>query len=205
MHESQLTAALEQINEIHGHMARGQAYRGYRPLPVAFSGALGLVAAYLQPYFVSPLAPETFALYWMVAAAICAVLAGSAVGLHFLQQPPWERRQILFVWGQFIPCLVAGGIAGAGIARSLPEAIPLLPGIWAIIFSMGIFASRPFLPRITGWVALYYMVAGAWLLHEMPDPTRPAWALAVVFCIGQCAGALMLYLKLERRCVYVED
>ncbi len=201
MPDANLSAALEQINEIHSHMSRGQLYRGYRPVPVAVSAMGGLLAAWAQPAWVPANDPRAFAWYWLIVAGLCAVIAASAVLLHFLRQDWFERRQTLYVWGQFAPCLAAGGLIGAGVAGAIPQAVPLLPGLWTIIFSLGIFSSRPFLPRATGWVALYYLTAGSWLLLNPTDPTQPAWALAWVFVIGQCAGAGILYLNLERRLV----
>ncbi len=198
MTDANLSAALEQINEIHSHMSRGQLYRGYRPVPVALSGAGGLLAAWAQPAFVAANDLRAFAYYWLIVAGLCALAAASAVLVHFLKQDWFERRQTLYVWGQFVPCLAAGGLVGAGIAGALPNAVGLLPGLWTVIFSLGIFASRPFLPRVTGWVALYYLTAGSWLLLNPTNPAEPAWELAWVFMIGQCAGALILYLKLER-------
>ena len=44
-----VTRALDQIAEIHQQMAKGEVYRGYRSLPVAASGLMGLAAAWLQP------------------------------------------------------------------------------------------------------------------------------------------------------------
>ena len=199
MPDLKLSDALEQIHEIHGHMARGEIYLGYRPLPVAISGAFGLLAAALQGRFVPADNPAAFVYYWLASAALCAILAGSAVGVHFFRQNWFERRQTLHVWGQFVPCLAAGGLVGAGVLHSAPQAVGLLPGLYAILFSLGIFSSRPFLPRATGWISLFYLFAGAWLLMHPTGPERSAWPMAWVFFIGQCGGALILYLKLERR------
>lgn len=204
MRDPNLSAALEQIHEIHSQMSRGQLYRGYRPVPVAVSAAGGLLAAWAQPHFVAVDDPRGFAYYWLIVAGLCALGAASAVLVHFLRQDWFERRHTLYAWGQFVPCLAAGGLVGAGVAGALPQAVGLLPGLWTVIFSLGIFASRPFLPRATGWVALYYLTAGAWLLLSPADPAEPAWALAWVFMIGQCAGALILYLKLERHLYHDE-
>jgi hypothetical protein len=44
-----VSRALSQIAEIHQQIAKGELYRGYRPLPVAASGLIGIVAASLQP------------------------------------------------------------------------------------------------------------------------------------------------------------
>ena len=44
-----LSEALEQIDAIHAHVARGETYRGYHPHALAASGLLGLAAALVQP------------------------------------------------------------------------------------------------------------------------------------------------------------
>lgn len=82
MSHNNLAAALDQINEIHSHMARSQVYRGYRPVPVAVSGAAGLVGAWLQPYAVKAGDPVGFVYYWLAVAGICALVAASAVFVH---------------------------------------------------------------------------------------------------------------------------
>ena len=89
----------------------------------------------------------------------------------------------------------ATGRAGAGAAA----APALLPGLWAICFGIGIFASRPYLPRASGWVALLYYAAGVALLWiaRGPEPLR-GWWVGGTFGAGQLMAALVLYWNLER-------
>lgn len=199
MNELKLSEALDQIEQIHGHMARTEIYLGYRPLPVALSGALGLLAAALQSHFVQAGQSRAFVFYWLGVAGISALVAASAVALHFFRQSPFERRQTLYVWGQFMPCIMVGALVGGGVAASFPSAVGILPGLWSLVFSLGIFSSRPFLPRATGWVGLFYLIAGGWMLMNPSSPAEPAWPLAWSFFIGQCAGAIILYMNLERK------
>ena len=42
----------------------------------------------------------------------------------------------------------------------LPAELWMLPGLWSILFSLGIFASYRLLPRETFWLAVYYLAAG---------------------------------------------
>ena len=44
----------------------------------------------------------------------------------------------------------------------------LLPGVWALFHALGLFASRLHLPRAVGWVGLWYLAAGGWLLGSTP-------------------------------------
>ena len=53
-----------------------------------------------------------------------------------------RTRQVV---GQFLPSLIAGAIISASFVRLSPTLVPLLPGLWAICFGIGIFASRPYL------------------------------------------------------------
>jgi hypothetical protein len=64
---------------------------------------------------------------------------------------------------------------------------------------MGIFASRPYLPRAIGWVALFYFLAGCGLLLLARDGySLSPWGIGGVFGIGQLAAALVLYQNKER-------
>jgi hypothetical protein len=77
--------------------------------------------------------------------------------------------------------------------------VPLLPGLWAICFGIGTFASRPYLPRASGWVALFYYAAGFTLLWIAggPEPLT-GWWVGGTFGVGQLIGALVLWWNLER-------
>ena len=66
--------------------------------------------------------------------------------------------------GQFLPALVAGAMVTGALVRLSPALAALLPGLWALFFGVGIFAARPYVPRASGWVALYYWTAGLLLL-----------------------------------------
>jgi len=73
----------------------------------------------------------------------------------------------------------------------------ILPGLWAMLFSMGIFASYRLLPKATFWVALFYMIAGTILLTLGEDALSP-WAMGLPFGAGQLFAAAILYWTLER-------
>jgi hypothetical protein len=78
--------------------------------------------------------------------------------------------------------------------------VALLPGLWAVLFGLGVFASRPYLPRATGWVALFYLAAGGLLLWaaDRPGVALNGWGVGGVFGVGQLATALVLHRNVER-------
>jgi hypothetical protein len=98
-----------------------------------------------------------------------------------------------------LPCVVAGGLATLVIARSPEPVAWMLPGLWAIFFSLGVFASRRLLPRATIWVAFYYLIAGlAGLALARGEHALSPWAMGLSFGGGQLLAALVLYRTLER-------
>ena len=60
---------------------------------------------------------------------------------------------------QFCPCLI-GVLVTVVLVRAAPESLWMLPGLWQIFYSLGIFASCRLLPRPTFWVAVFYLGTG---------------------------------------------
>ena len=159
------TRALDQIAEIHRQIAKGEVYRGYRSLPVAISGLIGLVAAWLQPPSLGLTDPIGFLTYWVVVAAAAALVGSREILYNYaVKENATGRRLTRRVTGQFLPSLIGGAGITVCFAHVGAALVPLLPGLWAICFGVGIFSCRPYLPRASGWVALFYYAAGFTLL-----------------------------------------
>lgn len=192
--------ALDQIAEIHGQIAKGEMYRGYRSLPLAASGLMGLAAAWLQPAALGTADPIGFVLYWCAIAAAAGFVGSSEIIYNYVvHDDAARRRRTMKVIGQFLPS-VAGGAAIAVCFTHLSAAlVPLLPGLWAICFGIGTFASRPYLPAASGWIALFYYAAGFTMLWiaRGPQPVN-GWWVGGVFGVGQLLAALVLWWNLER-------
>ena len=195
----ELPQALAQIAEIRAQAAKAEVYRGYRSVPIAASGLLGLAAAALQPPgLVSD--PTGFVVYW-VAVAACAGFVGVSeiVYNYIVHDEALARRRTQRVIGQLLPGLFGGAVVTASFVHLGTALVPLLPGIWALSFGLGIFASRPYLVRASGWVALYYYAAGAALLWTAGGPeTLNAWTVGGTFGVGQLLTAGVLYWNLEQ-------
>ena len=170
--------ALSQIADIHQQLAKGEVYRGYRSLPIAASGVIGFAAAWAQRPALGVSDPIGFVLYWSAVAA-CAVLVGASeiIYNYAVHDDRAARRRTRQVVGQFLPSLLAGGVITASFVHLSAALVTLLPGLWAICFGIGTFASRPYLPRASGWIALFYYVAGIVLLWIARDaePLRAWW------------------------------
>jgi len=100
---------------------------------------------------------------------------------------------------QFLPCLAAGGLVTLVLACAAEESLRLLPGLWAVLFSLGIFASARLLPRAAFWIGHYYLAAGLLtLLFAQGEYAFSPLAMAGTFGIGQALAAGMFYWALER-------
>lgn len=197
----ELHDALTQISEIRHQMARAEVFRGYRAVPVAFSGALAILAAVLQAIFLRDPSqdPTGYLVLWVGTAALSAAIAGTEMTLRSRGPRSILRREITWLAvEQFMPGLVAGGLTTVVLVRSAPEALWMLPGLWQIFFSLGVFASCRLLPRATFGVAVFYLLAGLiTLAFARNDWAFSPWAMGLPFGVGQFLAAGVLYRTLE--------
>lgn len=199
----ELRDALTQIAEIRRQMAKGDVFRGYRSAPVAASGALALIGAALQPYLASdPAANITAYLLLWISMAVLSVVA---VAAEMVLRIAWTHDRSYFeptklAVEQFLPSVIAGVLVTVVLVRHAPENVALLPGLWQIMFSLGIFASARLLPRPIFAVAGFYLFTGSLLLVWSQDGfSLLPWCMGLPFAVGQLSAAAILYWTLERR------
>jgi hypothetical protein len=209
---SDVSRAVEEIAAIHAHLAAREIYRGWRSVPVALSGLVGIGAALVltvrQPVHAGTLIPGmglpdadawTFLRTWF-AVGICAMGAGSAeIAWHYTRHASdLERRRTRVVMGQILPALMIGLVVPIALVRLDPAFVAAAPGLWAICFGLAIVSARACLPPASVWAAAYYMTAGT-LLLVIAGPGIPApWTVGATFGVGQGLVALLLHATLER-------
>jgi len=199
-----LDKALEQISEIHKHLATSQVFRGYRAVPSELSGILALAAAWIQPAVVPGGDAQLYVLYWTLVAVAAFLISGGSVIYGYLQEAdPLSRQRTVTVVGQLAPSLAVGVvITVVFVVAEEGRLISFLPGIWALLYGLGLFASRLFLPKMIGWVALFYFLCGCVLLRGAVghDPASLSpWETGIPFGAGHILGGLILYWNLERK------
>jgi hypothetical protein len=198
----ELREALSQIAEIRARVAATERFRGFRAAPVAVTGLLAVLVAALQPMFVPDPAIDGVGYLgvWLTAAVVAMLIAGSGIWLrHRRSQNRLAKEMTWLAVGQFAPCLIAGGLVTLVIARFAPDHLALLPGLWQVFFSLGVFASHRLLPRVIGAVGVFYLVCGVVNLTRADGPPGfSPWAMGVPFGVGQLFTAAVLYWNLER-------
>ena len=199
----ELHDALRQISDIRHQMARGEIFRGYRSTTVGFSGILGLAAAALQTQWVaSPAADlERYLVLWVGVAVTSAAVAGVELAFRAGRSGSGlERVMTRSAVEQFLPCLVVGALLTLLIYQNAQPIAWMLPGLWSILFGLGIFASRHLLPSQVVWAGVYYIVCGfACLRWGQESHAFSPWQMAVSFGGGQLLCAAIIYGTLERK------
>lgn len=195
-----LDDALLQIAEIRRQLARSEVFRGYRAATTAFSGAVALAASLIQG-FLLPNTLGAYLLLWLGAALLSLTVVGAEMFISCRRaQSAMRNEMTLSAVEQFVPSLVAGGLLTFVLARFAIDALWLMPGLWAILFGLGIFASRRLLPRGAGAVGFWYLLTGlcSIVIASQSRYEISAWHMAVMFGVGQLIAAGMLYWNLER-------
>lgn len=198
-----LSNALDQISEIRRQMGRGQVFRGYRAQTTALTGLLAAVVAATQPMLI----PHPWANlpgYLMLWGGLALVSAGFFGAELFIRcrrlGSPMQTERTIDAAERFIPALAAGAILTFVFYLSLKPLLWMLPGLWSVCFSLGIFASRTLLPRGIAIVGGFYLIAGCLnlTLARGPNAFSP-WAMGLTFGVGQLLAAGVLYWNQERR------
>jgi len=192
-----LDKALDDIVAIRSQIAAGTAFRGYGPATLAATGVTALITAILQSWLLgNPTGePVIFFLGWAAAA----VLSGSMIWIEMLARSRRHHSGLADAMihqaiEQFLPAGVAGVLLAAVMWKFASETLWLLPGLWQILVSLGIFASVRSLPRSVALAGAWYFVSGfAVVVLASQTHTLSPWTMGLPFAIGQSMMAAILY------------
>jgi hypothetical protein len=163
----ELEDALTQIADIRGHLSRSETFRGYRSIPTALSGGIALLAAGVQSRWIPNPSHDinAYLFLWLLAAGVSLVTVAVEMAIRLRRSGCAVQREMsLSAAEQFFPCLAAGAMLTYVMVTYAIETIWMLPGLWMILFSLGVFSSRRLLPKPAVLVGGFYMVAGALVL-----------------------------------------
>jgi hypothetical protein len=193
----EIQQALSDIHSIRHQVARGTQFRGYGPMSIAFSGVLALAVAMGEVKWGGHAKHDFMALVvWVCTAAV-------SVGCSSIETFARARRvhsdlaqeMVQSALEQFLPALVVGVLLTAVLIRVAPDDFWLLPGLWELVFSLGIFASCRFLPRPMFAVGVWYLAAGLCsVVVASGTKTFLPWTMGIPFGIGQLLVAAVLQL-----------
>jgi hypothetical protein len=191
----ELDRALLDINFVRGHIARTTQFKGYGPLTLAATGLLALGVAALQARMPAAANGRAFGFIaiWCATAAITVTLIGiEAVVRSRRLHGGLAVEMLQSAIEQFLPAVTAGILITFALARWSPTSLWMLPGLWQIVFSLGVFSTARILPKAVFIVGIWYLGCGlACLAFGQSDPLSP-WSMGVPFGGGQLLVACIL-------------
>src|SRR3984893_3191472 len=193
----ELDRALADITAIRSQLARGTEFRGYGPMTVAATGFVAVGAAGIQALWLPDPAGDLFdyVAIWVATAAVSILLIGIEMVARTRRiHSGLADEMIHAATEQFIPAGVAGVLLTVVLYRYAPQSLWMMPGLWQIVFSLGIFASSRSLPRPMFAAGVWSLATGlASLAFGNGAYAFSPYAMAVPFGVGQIFIALVLY------------
>jgi hypothetical protein len=193
----ELEQALSEIHSIRNQVAHGTEFRGYGPASIAVSGVLALLVAAVQTQWMANPAKPDLAMWlgvWAGTAAVALCLTGIETLVRARRvHVGFAREMVQSAVTQFLPAVMVGFLLTAVMVRVAADECWMLPGLWELIFSLGVFASCRFLPRQMFAVGVWYLAAGLFCLTTA-SATRvlSPWAMGIPFGVGQLMVAAVL-------------
>jgi len=191
-----LYRALADINAIRGQVARGTTFRGYGPATLTATAALAVLAAVAQSHLLKAPTRQlgSYLAIWVATAALSLFVTSiETVTRSQRVHSGLAKEMIHSAAEQFLPAIMAGLLLTVVVARSVPQSAWMLPGLWQVLYSLGVFASCKFLPRQMIVVGIWYLATGlAYLATGGGEWALSPWVMGVPFGVGQLLVAAVL-------------
>jgi fumarate reductase subunit D len=190
-----LNKALGEISSIRQQVARTQ-FRGYGPATLAGTGLIAIMAAAAQALWVPD--PSRHILFFLAIWISTAVLAAVLIGVQTVTRTHrmhsgMADEMIHMAVEQFLPSAGAGTLLTIVIVRAVPSAAWMLPGLWQIVYSLGVFSSCRFLPRLMAAAGAWYLLTGLNCIMLAGNRALSPWTMGIAFGAGQFLVAAILY------------
>jgi hypothetical protein len=195
-----LHKAIGDISSIRRQMARSTEFRGYGPATLAGTAAFAVIAAGVQSFLVSDPTNRigAYLTIWIWTALLSAALIGAQMHTRTRRiHSGLADEMIRMAVEQFLPSAVAGFFVTIVLVRFVSSAQWMLPGLWQIIFSLGVFSSCRFLPRPILAAGAWYLFTGLMCIALGGTRALSPWAMGVPFGAGQLLVAGILLFTAE--------
>jgi len=193
---SELHKALGDISNIRKQVALTTQFRGYGPATLAATGILALLAAEAQSIWLPDAADHlwVYLRIWLATAIVSAAVTGAQMYARTRRMHSGlSDEMIRMAVEQFLPAAGAGFLITFVLVHYAPSVLWILPGLWQVIFSLGIFSSCRFLPRPMIAAGVWYMLTGLLCLTLDGRRAFEPWTMGLAFGVGQLlvAGILL--------------
>lgn len=194
-----LDKALADIVEIKSRLAQSSEFLGLGPAALAATGALAFLVAAAQSILPGATEPAPYFAAWtLTAIAACALIGAEMARRSRRHHAGLADQMIREAVLHFVPAGVAGAALLAFFTQYAPDALWLVPGLWLILVSLGIFAAARSLPQGTIYAGAWYLLSGfAVLCLAAGDHALHPWSMGLPFALGQCGIAYLVHRATE--------
>jgi len=195
----QFKQALAEISALRLQMARNTEFHGFGPATLAMTSGLAIAASLVQSHWLpDPASRINFYLgLWSGTAVLSVVLiAVEAIRRSHAAHQGLADDMLAAAAEQFLPAAFAGVLLTFVLLAFAPETLWMLPGLWQVILSVGIFAACRNLPPLLRIVAGWYLATGlACLALARAEYAFSPWAMGLPFAIGELLAATLLWMS----------
>jgi hypothetical protein len=195
-----LHKALGDIGSIRRQMARSTEFRGYGPATLATTGGIAILAASAQAIWLPDAAAhvQAYLSIWIVTAILSASVTGVQMYTRTRRiHSDMSNEMLRMAVEQFLPSAGAGMLLTMVLVNYVPTALWMLPGLWQVIFSLGVFSSCRFLPRPMIVAGAWYLLTGLVCTAFGDIRALSPWAMGVPYGVGQLLVAAILLFTAE--------
>jgi hypothetical protein len=193
-----LYKALGDISSIRRQMASTTEFRGYGPATLATTGLFAILAAVAQALWLPDPAHHISAYLgvWVSTAVLSAALTGAQMYNRARRIHSGLSNEMLrMAVEQFLPSAAAGLLVTIVLLLYAPFTTWMLPGMWQVIFGLGVFSSCRFLPRPMIAAGAWYLLTGLSCLAMGGNRALSPWTMGISYGAGQLLVAAILLFR----------
>jgi len=199
-----INQAIVDIQHIRRHVAQTSEFRGYGPFTLSTTSAIALLTGAIQSRWISAPAthPTQYVALWLTTGVVCAALIASqmvkrADRLHSGMADEMVRMAVT----QFAPAAIAGAVLPFVLLRGAAAIFWLLPCLWQILFSLGVFASARCLPRPMLLAGIWFLCTGFAGILRGPDHALAPATMSIPYAVGMAFVAAVHYFSAKKASV----
>jgi fumarate reductase subunit D len=191
-----LYKALGDISSIRRQVAHSTEFRGYGPATLAATSGFAILAAGAQALLFPD--PANHIVAYLAIWISTAVLSAAVIGVQMVTRSHrmhsgMADEMIRMAVEQFLPAAGAGVLMTIVLVRAVPSALWMLPGLWQVIFSLGVFSSCRFLPRPMLAAGVWYLLSGLTCITLADGRALSPLTMGIPYGVGQLLVAGILY------------
>ena len=195
-----LSKALGDIRSIRRQMAASTEFHGYGPATLAATAVIAILAASAQAIWLPDPARHipSYLTLWIATAILSATLTGVQMYTRTRRiHSGLSNEMIHMAVQQFLPAAGTGLLLSLALAYFAPASFWMVPGLWQIIFSLGIFSSSRFLPRPILLAGAWYLFSGLLCIALGGSRALAPWTMGLAYGAGQLLVAGILFLNAQ--------